>query len=116
MMRLKTLDILGDVANMAMKRKDERSFSIGAFGLRSDGVRVRSYNGSALHPCQATHAETRLCSKLDVGSIVWVARRTRDGELALAKPCPTCESIMRRRGVKRVIYSTGPGTYGQIDF
>jgi hypothetical protein len=107
----KDFDILMRTAGIASKRRDLRSFLVGATGLRSDGAMVHAYNGAAPDKCAHIHAEARLCAKLDVGATVWVARATKDGSLALAKPCANCERIMRRKGVKRVIFSTGPDSY-----
>jgi len=40
------------------------------------------------------------------GSVVYVCRITKLGELALAKPCPACQTVMKKMGVKYVWYST----------
>lgn len=110
-MARKDLDLLSQAARLGSKRKDERSFWVGALGLRADGTFVASYNGAARDKCPHIHAETRLCSKLDVGATVWVARAARNGDLAMAKPCPNCERVMRNKGVRRVVYSTGPASF-----
>lgn len=34
-----------------------------------------------------------------------IERRTRQGTLALAKPCPICEQAIKAWGIKRVSYS-----------
>jgi len=111
MSRKEDLGLLEQAARLGSKRKDERSFWVGALGLRADGAFVSSYNGAARDKCAMIHAETRLCSKLDVGAIVWVARASRNGDLAMAKPCHNCERMLRRRGVRKVVYSTGPDSF-----
>ena len=63
-------ELLNRAANIARKRKDQRSFLVGAIGKRSDGVLVCAYNGAAQDKCATIHAEVRLCSKLDVGATV----------------------------------------------
>jgi deoxycytidylate deaminase len=98
-------------AEVASKRKDQRSFWVGAVGRRADGVYVCSFNGAAQNKCPEIHAEARLCMKLDVGATVWVARMSKNGEMANAKPCPNCERRMRNQGVKKVYYTTGPDGY-----
>lgn len=112
---MRDIDTLRFVAQMASDRRDERHFRIGALGVRKDGAVVFSQNGPALNKCPRIHAEVRLSGKLDVGSKVWVARQTSDGELAMAKPCKNCERTLRTRGVRRVIYSIGPSEYGILD-
>lgn len=42
-------------------------------------------------------------------SIVYVCRINRLGELMLAKPCSSCQTIMRKLGVKYVWYSYSDG-------
>ena len=40
-----------------------------------------------------------------------VERRTRDGSLAMAKPCASCCSMLRRFGLQRVTYTDSMGCY-----
>lgn len=101
-------------AKLSTKRKDRRYFHLGAVGVRSDGVMVKSANGSTMEPHPECHAETRLSKKLDVGSIVYVARVTKNGEFALAKPCKNCQRTMRARGVKEVYYTTTNKTFEKL--
>lgn len=39
------------------------------------------------------------------GSIAFVYRETKSGEPAMSKPCPSCEKLLRKAGVKKVYYS-----------
>ncbi len=92
-----------------------RGFRHGAVGLRRDGATVISTNLPTQKPERTTHAEHRLCRKLDWGSTVYVSRTLLDGSLAMSRPCGSCMMAMRAKGVKRVYYSIGPGEYGVID-
>ena len=114
-MALRDWDILWEAANLAFKRRDKRSHFVGAIGVRADGTRVASYNSPAPMKEPSIHAEARLSRKLDVGATVWVARMSCNGHLAMAKPCPRCEKALRLRGVRRVIYSTGPESFECLD-
>lgn len=108
----KDLQMLHRAAAVASKRRDQRSFLVGAVGLRADGALVHAHNGADTDVSATIHAEVRLSKKLDVGATVWVARAARlNGQLALAKPCPNCERVLRRNGVRRVVYSTGPDSF-----
>ena len=102
------MQYIEQAANFANKRKDEREFNIGAVGIRSDGAIVQSRNLPHQVRARHVHAEHRLCKMLDVGATVFVARRTKNGELAMAKPCKNCEITLKRSGVKFVYYSVGP--------
>ena len=77
-------------------------------------------NGDSVDPYQfknTIHAEMMAISRLRKRSDidfskcrVVVFRKTRNGEIALAKPCPACEKAMRDLGIKKVYY-TGNGSY-----
>lgn len=114
-MSQKNLAKLIEAAIFAVKRLDQRIHRVGAIGLRSDGTLVKSKNSPSTQKEPLIHAEARLVQKLDVGSTVWVARLNRSGDLALAKPCIHCEKALKHRGVKRVIYSTGPNSFQVMD-
>ncbi len=59
------------------------------------------------------HAEVQALRKLwpdhRRGTTVVSIRMTRGGRIAMAKPCPMCESYMKEWGVKKVIYSNAMG-------
>ena len=96
--------------------EDLRSYRFGGFGVRADGAVVKSRNGSAQGPVPEHHCEARLCRKLTPGSTVYVARVSRLGDWALARPCVNCERLMRNRGVTRCYYTIAPDEYGVMVF
>ena len=99
-----------------VKESDKRSYFLGAVGMRRDGVIVSSKNLPARDHVPDHHAETRLIRKMTPGSTVWVARVTRrDGQWAMAKPCPGCEIRLKAAGIKRIVYTIGPNEWGVID-
>lgn len=69
-------------------------FSIGKF---NDGMHAEI---SALNKTTAKYRKN---------AIVFVGRTTKDGKLAIAKPCSKCEKILKKVGVKRIWYSTYDG-------
>jgi hypothetical protein len=108
-------------SHISCKGNLHRKALVGAVGRRSDGTLVQSWNGSSagttFERCPPAHAEARLARKLDVGSVVYVARtRKEDGKLAMAKPCKDCERVMRQRGIKRVEYTINEHEYGVLEF
>jgi hypothetical protein len=104
-------------ARISIKGNWRRKAHIGCLGVRGDGTLVSSWNGSATDVCPTAHAEARLARKLDAGSVVYVARVRRDnGKLAMSKPCPHCERILRNRGVSRVEYSINEHEFGVLEF
>lgn len=63
------------------------------------------------NPFRATHAELDAISrkrfKLQKGATIYVVRRLKNGNLAMAKPCVSCLKAIRSAGIKRVVYSIG---------
>ena len=104
-------------ASYARADEDPRkAYRFGGIAVRADGVAVRSRNGSAQGPVPEHHCEARLCRKLTPGSTVYVARVSRLGDWALARPCGNCERLMRNRGVLRCYYTIAPDEYGVMVF
>jgi len=113
----KMLVMAADVAAKINKKFDNRTFLLGAVGMRSDRVIVSSRNITAPDLAPDHHAEARLVRKLTTDSVVWVARVSRqNGDWAMARPCPGCERRLRNTGVKRVVYTISPNEWGVIDF
>lgn len=79
---------------------------------RKDGAVVVSQNATTRIPEPALHAEARALRKADRGCVMYVARVTRDGAWAMAKPCASCQALIRSRGVKRVFYTIAPNEWG----
>ena len=104
-------------AKEAVRRTDRRTFRHCAIGRRSDGVLVISPNGSTGTPTKRGHAEFRLSRKLDFGvGIVFVVRVDRFGRWANSKPCFSCQVALRSKGVRKVVFTTGPNTFDSITF
>lgn len=100
------------LAKKSEELKTKQKYCLAAVGLRNDGTIVYSKNGGGCcavkdrHPFQS-HAEARLTKKLDVNSIVFVARVKRiNYEVGSAKPCHKCEGFMRAKGISRVYFTT----------
>lgn len=104
-------------ARVAVERGNKnRSFLLGAVGIRNDGVIVTSRNISATDHAPRHHAEARLSRKLTPNSIVWVARvARRDGAWAMARPCQGCQMRMKTVGVEKVFYTIAPGEWGVLE-
>lgn len=107
------LDMAHGVALARMAAGHRQPFRFGCVGLRVDGKLVSSFNASAIWQAEwKHHAESRLCRKLTVDSIVAVVRIGIDGNWLMARPCDNCQTCMKRIGVKKVFYSIGPDEFG----
>ena len=105
-----------EVAEHGDSKDAMRRYRLGAIGVRDDGVIVSASNISTRGPHPHAHSEVRLTKKLNVGSIVYVVRITRDGKLCSARPCHYCRTTMKMRGVKRCFYSINEQEYGVIEW
>jgi deoxycytidylate deaminase len=70
------------------------------------------------HPYHMIHAE--LSAILDnkfadlKGCTAYVYRETRDGKMALARPCPSCLETLKLAGIKKICYSDINGVKEEI--
>jgi tRNA(Arg) A34 adenosine deaminase TadA len=109
------LNLAASVAAEGQSRHDNRSFFLGAVGMRRDGVIVSARNIAATDVTPTAHAEARVVKKLTCDSIVWVARVGRGaGNWALARPCNKCMLRMLTAGVRKVVYTIAPNEWGII--
>ena len=116
-MNKKVFNYLKLAGQTALYNNDSRrNFFLGAVGIRKDGAIVRASNLSCEVPSRQYHAEYRCAMKLDYGAPeVYVARLRLDTlEFGIAKPCFSCEKVLRSKGVRRVYYSIGPTEYDVI--
>ena len=115
-MRKEIFSYLKIAAGIAKQGESDRSFFLGCVGIRgSDNKMVASFNGKTSSPKRSTHAEYRCSRKLTPGSVLYVARITKSGEMALAKPCRNCIKALKSKGCKRVYYSISDSEYGVLD-
>lgn len=103
-------------AEMAQSKDDRRTFLLGAVAVRADGALVKAVNGPSTFPLREAHAEKRISSKLDPGSVVYVVRvRVGDKEFGMARPCWSCLRALHAKGVKRIYYTISQIEYGVLD-
>lgn len=67
------------------------------------------------NPFKTVHAELdAILSVVDkndlIGATIYVYRQHKNGQPACSKPCPHCEELIRRSGIRRVCY-TANGHY-----
>lgn len=100
-------------AKLAAKGDSNKNYLHGCIGIRSDGAIVKADNSLTREPVPSSHAEFRVCKKLDKGSVIYVARILRaNNEWANSKPCPTCSAYIKNSCVKAVYYTISHNEYG----
>lgn len=71
------------------------------------------FQGSKHRRQESRHAEFSVLlgvpKHLVVGSTVFVARVTKGGRVSMAKPCPSCQNLLKTAGVRKVYYSNPEG-------
>ncbi len=95
------------------RRRDARSYSLAAVGMRGDCV-VRSTNLLSYGKELRAHAEARCLSKMCMGGIIFVARVRKDGSIGNSRPCGGCRLLAKFKFCK-IIYTISDsewGTYG----
>lgn len=122
------LTLLRQAACVALSNgRDRRGFYVGSIGIREDGAKVHSKNSAIIetqnrHPQSQffiyrrfpqAHAESKLVQKLGFYGTVYVARVARGSQqLAMARPCSTCQQILKAYKVKKVYYTISPTEWG----
>ena len=112
------LDLLHLAAYYALQKSDDddRAFLLGSVGVRSDGRIVHSKNSASNNIIPEAHSEARLTKKLGFNATVYVARVSRGTkELAMARPCKSCQNILRSFRVKNVYYTISKNEYGMLN-
>lgn len=114
-MRKEIFSYLKIAAQIARQGANDRSFFLGCVGIRgSDQKIVVSFNGKSKIPERSAHAEFKCSRKLTPGSVIYVARIYKNGDLAIAKPCRSCIQALKNKGVTKVYFSINNFEFGQI--
>lgn len=113
---------------MSMK-SDHHQAKVGAVVLQKNKALSSGYNQDkkthpflkkhGFHYNQSIHAEMaaifRMKNKENLkGATIVVYRETKDGHMAMSKPCAVCQKLMRIYGVKKIMYSTENGICEEI--
>lgn len=106
---------------------------IGCIAVYNGSILAKGFNTDKTHTDQAKynkwrykdsgnnylpsklHAETACLSKMKFLDIDWskvhlyIYRETRDGRLAMSRPCPACMQAIRDLNIKHIAYTTDCG-------
>ena len=69
---------------------------------------------SRINPVKKMHCEIAAVLRIKPVDIlkhclVVIYRESKDGKMALARPCPTCMIFLKQKGVRKISYSTPVG-------
>ena len=108
-------------AALEQSRKSNYKVPLGAIFVNQNKIVGRGFNAvfTTGKSDYGRHAEisalNNTTARYRKNAIVYVGRTTKDGNLAMAKPCHDCTKILKKYGVKRVWYSDFDG-WKRIDF
>lgn len=93
----------------AVIRKGGRVMAVGWNIDKNDPLNVDGdWSACSVHAEMAALRQVNDAS----GAIVYVARITPGGKIAMAKPCVRCQSELRLAGVKRALFTIDQHTHG----
>ena len=102
----------------AIKQSKKSSYKIkvGSVVVRKNKIVGKGFNivcSNGNDRYTGIHAEisaiNHTTARLRQNATVIVARVSNTGKLGMSKPCESCETILRKLGIKRVWYSTADG-------
>lgn len=106
-----------DIAKAASKHSDHPAHKLGAVIVKGNKVVSVGFNKNKTHT-KSNHAWKRLHAEISAiikakqdltGCSIYVYRETKNGDLGMSKPCPSCFSAIRESGIKIVYYTTETG-------
>ena len=115
---------LSRVKEVAMN--NNHRFHVGAALFRRKSLVTIGANTSKTHPsfkrtykngqsCYAIHAEMNILRQAKPGDVIFVMRWSAEGELTMAHPCEHCQELIRKAGIKRVVYSDWDGNFKDMN-
>ncbi len=97
---------------------DHHQHKIGAVIVKRNKILSTGFNKLKTHPLsphpfRSCHAEfvaiSFLSSEQLKGSTIFVYRETKQGELANSRPCSYCYSLIKSKGIKKIVYTHEDG-------
>lgn len=111
-----------DLAIQAAMTNKEPKWKLAALTVGGGRILSVGYNstmqnptptGTIPHTCLGRHAETeaiRFCHS--VPKTIYIARVSKSFKPRLARPCNECYDAIRRKGIKRIVYTIDSTTAG----
>jgi tRNA(Arg) A34 adenosine deaminase TadA len=90
----------------------DKHYNLSCLLRRFDGSFSFARNGRTKTPEPALHAEQKVLRKSGLYSTMWIARVTKGGQIALARPCKNCQMAIKQAKVKVVYYTINNNEYG----
>lgn len=109
---MKTIKNIELAKKIAIRGRNKKQYHLGCVAKRKDGSIVSSFNTRSYGKAPSSHAEAKTLRKAGLGATIWVSRVMANNSLGMAKPCETCQKLIRKYKVKKVYYSISDDEYG----
>lgn len=105
------------LARNIAKHSDHPAHQLGAVITRGNKIISLGFNKNKTHT-KSNHAWKRLHAELSAiikarqdltNCSIYVYRETKNGDLGMARPCPSCMEAIKESGITQVYYSTPQG-------
>lgn len=88
--------------------------SVGFNQMRSHPLqyKLNQLRAEYKHTCNAIHAEIHALSRvknMPKKAVLYISRRTKDNEPAMARPCEGCMKEIKQRKIQTIVYTTDDG-------
>lgn len=105
------------LARMLSFKSDHPKHQLGVVIVKKDriislGINKYKTHPRSTHPFKFIHAEydAIISCKEDLkNSVAYIYRETKNGNIALSRPCEHCMKALRDAGVKKICFSTYTG-------
>ena len=106
-----------DIAKQLAQLSDHKQHKMGVVITRGNKIVSKGYNKVKTHPksanfCKTIHAEfdavMKARSDLE-GSVIYIYRERKNGDLGMARPCEFCQKLLMSEGITTWCYSTEGG-------
>lgn len=107
-----------DIAKRLSKKSDHHRYRLGCVIVDKNSIIGFGYNQMKSHP-KSPHKYKQIHAEFNAilgllpyelkGSTMYVYREHKDGTLAEAKPCPSCQKLIQDCEIKEVFFTTKEG-------
>lgn len=116
---MKNLKRLIDIAKRLANNSDHHKYKLGCIVFKKSRILGLGFNQlktdpKSPHTWKHIHSEFAAIKNVPLeelknSSVLVYMERVSNGSVGVAKPCPCCENMLRKVGVKQIYYTTNDG-------
>jgi len=94
---------------------DHAQHKIGAVIVNKNRIVSKGWNqlkthSKSPHPYKSIHSEFDAVNKANPeqlkGATIYIYREHKNGECAISRPCPSCFSMLKSKGIEKIVYTS----------